>query len=60
MSLLGVVNPVDEIDFVAGTGDGSVKPAIEIHRLHRLGQDAAHVDEHVAPLAALGLVALRI
>ena len=46
---------VDEID--AGAGDGGVEPAVKLQGSECILGDAAHVDIHIFPLSALGLVA---
>lgn len=46
----------DDGEVAAGAGDGGVEPAIEVFH-GGVGGYAAHVDEDVIPLAALGFVA---
>ena len=48
---------IDKIDAAAGAGEGGVEPAVEIDLSEGVGHNAAQVDEHVLPLAALCLVA---
>ena len=48
---------VDEIDAGAGAGDGGVEPAVKLQGSECILGDAAHVDIHIFPLSALGLVA---
>ena len=56
MVLFDYYSWVDDEESVGSTGDGGVEPAVEIYA-QCLGWDAAHIDEDVAPLAALRFVA---